>query len=143
MFWSPQNPCFPKSRWSRNLLTMTKNMNLGGRPQKIKGLKKVYKITAKMSTGEYYIFLDKVKQANLNKSEYIRACVESSQITERISVEHQKLIRKLCGMANNLNQLAKQANAQGYTTAYKDALYLLNEIDILIKQIINDRKNNT
>lgn len=36
-------------------------------------------------------------------------------------------IRKLCGMANNLNQLAHKANAGGFDTAKLNAVYRWQE----------------
>ena len=54
---------------------------------------------------------------------------------ERISKEHGELIRKLCGMANNLNQLARKANAEGYASVFVTCRALMIEIDNLVNRI--------
>ena len=38
-------------------------------------------------------------------------------------------IRKISGMANNLNQIARKANAAGYTNVRAEYLYLADKID--------------
>ena len=87
--------------------------NRGGRP--VKGIteKLKYRITVKMATEDYYLLKSKAKSAGVSASEFIRGCVTNGGVKERLSKEHGNLIRKLCGMANNLNQLARKANAEG------------------------------
>ena len=88
--------------------------NKGGRP--VKGIteKLKYRITVKMATEDYYLLKSKAKSAGVSASEFIR---------------------KLCGMANNLNQLARKANAEGYTSAFVTCRTLMIEIDNLVNRI--------
>lgn len=46
-------------------------------------------------------------------SEFVRKVLDKGNVIERLTVEQVDFIRKLCGMANNLNQLAHRANAEG------------------------------
>ena len=44
----------------------------GGRPRKLAGEKKNYKVTVKMSTMEYYVLKSKAKDAGVCLSEFVR-----------------------------------------------------------------------
>ena len=113
--------------------------NKGGRPAKKLGERKDYRVNLKLNTSDYYELLAKVKQsACKNVSEYVRECIRNSSVKVRINSEQMGWIRKLIGMANNLNQLAYRAHTTGYNTAWKDSLSLANEMDKIIKRIEHD-----
>jgi hypothetical protein len=109
--------------------------NKGGRPKKSNSQKKKYKVDVKMATEEYYTLKTKASKANLNISEYMRQCIAESSVRERITPEVQAYVRQLCGMANNLNQIARKANAQGYTNVRKEYIDLADKIDRLIDRL--------
>ena len=110
-------------------------MNKGGRPRLSASQKKKYKVDVKMSTEDYYTLKSKARLASMTNSEYMRQCIHTSSVKERLNPEHQTLIRQLCGMANNLNQVARKANAQGYDNARTEYLYLAEKIDQLLNQL--------
>ncbi len=107
----------------------------GGRPAKGVTEKLKYRITVKMATEDYYLLKSKAKSAGVSASEFIRGCITQGGAKERLSKEHGDLIRKLCGMANNLNQLARKANAEGYTSVFLPCRTLMIEIDNLVNRI--------
>ena len=109
--------------------------NKGGRPVKGVTEKLKYRVTVKMVTEDYYLLKSKVKSAGVSTSEFIRGCITEGGVKERLSKEHGDLIRKLCGMANNLNQLARKANAEGYTSVFVTCRTLMIEIDNLVNRI--------
>lgn len=109
--------------------------NKGGRPVKGAAEKLKYRITVKMATEDYYLLKSKAKSAGISASEFIRGCITKGGVKERLSKEHGDLIRKLCGMANNLNQLARKANAEGYTSVFIPCRTLVIEIDNLVNRI--------
>ena len=109
--------------------------NKGGRPVKGVTEKQKYRITVKMATEDYYLLKSKAKSAGVSASEFIRACVTNGGVKERLSKEHVCLIRKLCGIANNLNQLARKANAEGDASVFLPCRTLVIEIDNLINRI--------
>lgn len=115
-----------------------KNRNKNGRPTKEPAEKKGYKVTLKMNTEEYFSLKAKAKSARITRSEYIRRCIRSSVVKQRLSSELMSYIRQLCGMANNVNQIAHKANAAGYTEAYSDCLAMNERLDNIIKQIEDD-----
>lgn len=113
--------------------------NKGGRPTKKLGERKDYRVNLKLNTSDYYELLAKIKQsACKNISEYVRECIKNSLVKTRINSEQMGWIRKLIGMANNLNQLAYRAHTTGYNSAAQDNLKLANEMDKIIKQIEYD-----
>ena len=107
----------------------------GGRPTKIASEKMKYKVTIKMATEDFYTYKSLALKAGIGLSEYIRECLKKGYVKERISVEYIGLIRKLSGMANNINQIARQANAQGYTSVVNENCAICEAIDNLIKMI--------
>lgn len=109
--------------------------NKGGRPVKGVTEKLKYRITVKMATEDYYLLKSKAKSAGVSASEFIRGCITQGSVKERLTKEHGDLIRKLCGMANNLNQLARKANAEGYASVFIPCRTLMIEIDNLVNRI--------
>lgn len=114
---------------------MIQNKNKGGRPKKNLGEKKTYRINLKLGTEEYYSLLSKVKKAKTTKSEFIRVCLKKGYVKERLSTELLGYIHSLSGMANNLNQLARQANAQGYTTVREQISQFAERFDNLLSKL--------
>ncbi|MDX9906738.1 MAG: MobC family plasmid mobilization relaxosome protein [Bacteroidales bacterium] len=116
-----------------------KNRNKNGRPAKAPAEKKGYKVTLKMATEEYYSLRAKARAAGITRSEYVRGCIRSSVVKQRLSPELLGYIRKLCGMANNVNQIARRANVVGYTEVHRECLVLNERLDNLVKRIEDDR----
>lgn len=115
--------------------------NKGGRPSKKSHEKKKYQICLKLKTEEEYTLRSRCKQASLSKQEYLRQSILNSVVIQRINPEISDMIRKLCGMANNLNQIAKKANQAGYSEIRSEYLFLADNIDNLINQIRYDGEN--
>ncbi len=115
-----------------------KNRNKNGRPKKEATEKKGYKVTLKMATEEYFSLKAKARTAGITRSEYIRRCILSSVVKQRLSAELMGYIRQLCGMANNINQIAHKANAVGYMDAHGNCLAMNERLDNVIKRIEDD-----
>jgi hypothetical protein len=112
-----------------------KNQKRNGRPKKAEADKKKYKLTLKMETKEYFSFKAKVHLSGFCQSEYIRRCIEKSEVKQRLSPEHLWYVRQLSGMANNLNQIAKRANTAGYLDVHKECHNTIEQIDNIVKRI--------
>jgi hypothetical protein len=115
-----------------------KNRNTSGRPTKEPAEKKGYKITIKMATEEYYSLKAKARDAGVNRSEFIRVSIRSCKVKQRLTTELVNYIRQLCGMANNINQVAHRANAAGYSDVHNQCLSLNERLDNVIKKIEDD-----
>jgi len=79
-----------------------------------------------------------VLDAGITISDCIRRSIVNGIIKQRLTSEIHDLIRKLCGMANNLNQIAHKANAHGNLNARIEYLHLVDRIDNLLDEIQND-----
>ena len=119
-----------------------KTIKAGGRPTKELGEKRSYMVSIKLDTREYYSLKAKANSAGISRSEYIRLCIAGSIIRNRLTPEMNDYIRKLSGMGNNLNQIARRANAEGYTNARNEYFYLADKIDKVIEMIEDDGKNS-
>lgn len=113
-----------------------------GRPPKNLHEKRKYQVNIKLITSEYYLLKSLAIEASLPINDYIRACIKSSQVIQRLTPENNNHIRKLTGMANNLNQIAKKANQAGYADVRTEYLFLADNIDNIIEMIKDDSKNS-
>ena len=128
------------SRWSPlnqiKEVSMTKiEYKKGGRPTKGVAEKKKYRITVKLNTQDYYMLKGKAKSAEVTMSEFVRKVLDKGNVIERLTVEQADFIRKLCGMANNLNQLAHRANADGFHVVAPFHKIIIGKIDEILNLI--------
>ena len=107
----------------------------GGRPTKGAAEKKKYRITVKLNTQDYYTLKGKAKSAGVTMSEFVRKVLDKGNVIERLTVEQADFIRKLCGMANNLNQLAHRANADGFHVVAPFHKIIIGKIDEILNLI--------
>ena len=75
----------------------------------------------------------------LSQSAVVRSLIEQGTVRERITRENLDIIRKLIGESTNLNQLAKQANRQGFFRVRDECQATALKISQLIKRIKDDR----
>lgn len=131
----PDSRCRGLSRWSpSNQIKETSMIKTeykkGGRPTKGVAEKKKYRITVKLNTQDYYTLKGKAKSAGVTMSEFVRKILDKGNVIERLTV-----VRKLCGMANNLNQLAHRANAEGFHTIAPFHKIIISKIDEILNLI--------
>jgi hypothetical protein len=119
-----------------------KKIKTGGRPAKESVEKRSYMVSIKLDTREYYSLKAKADSVRMSRSEYVRQCIAGSKIYPRLTPEMNDYIRKLSGMGNNLNQIARRANTEGYTNARSEYHYLADKIDKVIELIKDDGKNS-
>ena len=112
-----------------------KTLNKGGRPTKKLSEKRKYRITVKMATEEYYAIKLKAKNAGVSASEIVRMAIRDCHIRARLTTEQADYIRKLCGMANNLNQLTRKAHREGVRLHYGQCQHLLLSLENIIDHI--------
>ena len=112
-----------------------KNQNRNGRPVKNAAEKKGYKVSLKMATEEYYSLKSKARLAGITLSEYVRHVIRKSEVKQRLSPEHLGYIRQLSGMANNINQIARKANAAGYAEVHRENRDMIDRLDNIVKQM--------
>ena len=136
----PDSRCRELSRWSpSNQIKETSMIKTeykkGGRPTKGVAEKKKYRITVKLNTQDYYTLKGKAKSAGVTMSEFVRKVLDKGNVIERLTVEQANFIRKLCGIANNLNQLAHRANADGFHAVAPFHKTIIGKIDEILTQV--------
>lgn len=113
---------------------MAKN-RIGGRPKLSDSERLKYRISVKLCTKDFYELRAKASQAGMTCAEFARLMIANGKVHQRLTPEQMDCIRKLSGMGNNLNQIARKANAIGYTDARKEYFYLAERIDNVINQL--------
>jgi hypothetical protein len=112
-----------------------KNRNRNGRPTKSAAEKKRYMVSLKMATEEYYSLKSKARLSGITLSEYVRSVIKKSEVKQRMSPEYLGYVRQLSGMANNINQIARKANAAGLAETGMECKEMINRLDNIVKQI--------
>ena len=112
-----------------------KERNKGGRPKKEMAERLNYRIGVKLTAADYFRLLTTAHKAGTSPNEYMRECLRNGHVKERLSKEHTGHVRQLCGMANNLNQLARKANAGGYSEVGWDCKVAVARIHELLTKI--------
>ncbi len=105
-----------------------------GRPKKEK-VKLSTSINLKLTEEDFKTVKEKAEKLGMKATQYAREMTLKGGIKSRFTLEELDLIRKLGGMGNNLNQIAKQANKSGFAQV---SVEIVN-IALQIKQLLDDR----
>ncbi|MCD8102209.1 MAG: MobC family plasmid mobilization relaxosome protein [Alistipes sp.] len=105
-----------------------------GRPVKEKE-KLSCSINLKLTEEDYKSLKEMAESIGMKVTQYAREMTLKGRIKARYTKEELDLRRKIAGMANNLNQIARKANTEGYEKAASEAEYLLS----YIKYLLDDR----
>ncbi len=105
-----------------------------GRPVKEKE-KLSCAINLKLTEEDYKSLKEKAESIGMKVTQYAREMTLNGRIKSRYTKEELNLRRKIAGLANNLNQIARKANIEGYEKAASEAEYLLS----YIKYLLGDR----
>lgn len=85
---------------------------------------------------EYQRIREKAFKANLSIAVYLRECGLSKELKEMLSPEEKKvystLQRNLAGIGNNLNQITKRMNQEGFGKNAVKIVELINKIDKIL-----------
>jgi hypothetical protein len=104
-----------------------KNTPKKGRPPKEK--KKLdCSINLKLTEEDFNSVKEKAGKLGMKATQYAREMTLKGGIKSRFTIEELYLMRKLSGMANNLNQIARQANKYGLSNMALDVKMLAGEI---------------
>lgn len=98
-------------------------------------------ISARISGIEYMALKKRAKDAGVTLSKFVRSVLLTGKVVQRISKSDADILRKLSGEANNLNQLARVANREGFKNVASDVINLRGIIVGIINQLSNDWKS--
>ena len=75
--------------------------------------KRSHVIPLHLNTGELRHLEVQVEKSGLCREEFLRSLIMGTELRPRPCSHHADLLRKLAGLCNNANQLAKKANTTG------------------------------
>lgn len=107
---------------------------LRGRPKKEKE-KLNCSINLKLTGKDFNSVKGKAEKLGMKATQYAREMVLKGSVKLRFSLEDLDLMRKLSGMANNLNQIARQANKSGLANTAMEVISITTKI----KKLLDDR----
>lgn len=105
-----------------------------GRPTKEKA-KLSTSINLKLTGKDFDFVKEKAEKLGMKATQYAREMTLKGSIKSRFTLEELDLMRKLSGMANNLNQIAKKANQAGFNRIGNEMMVMLE----WIKALFDDR----
>jgi hypothetical protein len=113
-----------------------KPKRLGGRPKKEPG-EKLKSVTTHVSLARYQELQAGAEAVRQPVSQFVRPLVEASVKARKrpvlqLTVEQDKYLRQLAGMANNLNQLSKRAHQSGFAAVAQEVEAQAATIDRLL-----------
>ena len=114
---------------------LSRPKNKGGRPKA--KIRRDQTLRIRINATELYLIKTKAREAGMRASTWIRQAAKAARIAPRWTPEQMELLRMMAGMANNLNQLAKQANSGKLLCIVRKCENLLAEIDHTIKELKN------
>ena len=118
----------------QNKKTNYQNKSKGGRPAKGED-KLTVPINLRLTKSDYNSVKEKADILGISPTQYAREMVLNGSIKSRYTLEELDLIRKVAGMANNLNQIARQANKTGFSNSAMEVMIISEEI----KKLLYDR----
>ena len=104
----------------------------GGRPKS--ETKRDKQITVCLSAIEYLAVKRRAEKAGLSLSDYGRQMVLTGQAQVRLSPEENAVLNQVARVGNNLNQIAKKANADGIRSIAIEAARLLGQLNQLLNK---------
>jgi hypothetical protein len=118
------------------------NDKRGGRPRLNPAEKLKYRVAVKLCTKDFYDLKAKATAAGMTPTEVARLAIVGCKIRQRLSAEQMDCIRKIAGMGNNLNQIARRANVEGYVNSRSEYLNLADKIDKVLNLLENGSQNS-
>jgi len=111
----------------------TENTTKRGRPAKEKS-KLNYSINLKLTEKDFLSVKEKAEKIGMKPTQYAREMTLKGTVKSRYTIEELEQMRKISGIANNLNQLARQANSSGYPIVALEMIKFIGEI----KKMLHD-----
>ncbi|UPK72856.1 plasmid mobilization protein [Chitinophaga filiformis] len=117
--------------------TQEKKKGKGGRPPK--AIRKEICTGVRFTKTEYFIVREKAIKAGLRYTVYVRQMALFGGVIARLSNDERTYIKQLIGMANNINQVSKQAHKEGMLNAMLLFESYRKQIDRLLNRLRRDK----
>lgn len=114
--------------------------NKGGRPRVDDVRYREHVISTRLDAVEYLRLEELKMRSGKSAADVIRELITRGYVRERMRRAHLDMMAQLKGVARNLNQLAKLANAVGFGAGIAQKLQpIVAEITEILKQFRDDR----
>ena len=111
----------------------------GGRPAISEGRRKKYLLSLRLDAEHYFKLKSLVRTSGHGTAEVLRLLIAAGHVRERLRREHLDFMSQLKGMARNLNQLTRSANAGGFAAEVAPHAAIITQIEDFLKQLRHDR----
>ena len=101
--------------------------------------KQEYRITLRCNTAGNFKLRALARAAGIPRTEVLRQLILNGSVRERLRSEHLECLAQLKGLARNLNQLTRLANAKGLAAVRVRHAAIVTAIEKLLKQICDGR----
>ena len=92
-------------------------------------------VNLKLTKADFNKVREKAEKLGIKATQFVREMVLRGGVKSRFTLEELDLMRKLSGMANNLNQIARRVNMNEFLQVGLDLVIIANRI----KELLNDR----
>lgn len=113
------------------MTTVSKSKKKTGRP--IKPVKKEIRASVRFTRSEYFVIQQKAETAGMTTSQYMRQVAIYTIVTAKLTEEQWQALRKLIGMHNNINQIAKACHKEGVLSGMALFQGYRSEFDNILK----------
>ncbi|MDR2912524.1 MAG: plasmid mobilization relaxosome protein MobC [Alistipes sp.] len=113
--------------------------NKGGRPKVSDAQYREHVVSTRLDAVEHLRLEELKLRSGKSAADVIRELITHGYVRERMRRAHLDLMAQLKGVARNLNQLTRRANAAGYGTVSQFMHPIVAEINELLKQFRDDR----
>ena len=98
--------------------------------------KRSHVIPLHLNTGELRHLEVQVEKSGLCREEFLRSLILGAELRPKPCSHHPDLLRKIAGLCNNANQLAKNANTAGQVSqqSVDEMLRIAREVWELVKE---------
>ena len=98
--------------------------------------KRAHVIPLHLNTGELRHLQAHVEKSGLCSEEFLRSLILGAELRPRPCTHHADLLRKLAGLCNNANQLAKNANIFGQANqqSFDEMVRIARKVWELVKE---------
>ena len=117
--------------------TQEKKKGKGGRPAK--AVRKEIRTGVRFTKAEYFIVKEKAIKARMRYTGYIRQMALFGGVIARLNDEERAYVKQLIGMANNINQVSKQAHKEGMLSAMLLFESYRQQIDNILNWLKRDK----
>lgn len=111
----------------------------GGRPKVGIGRIRKYVVSTRLSPERKLRFSALCREAGQPPAEVLRQLIDCGTVRARITREQLDFMAQLKGIARNLNQLTRLANAKGVALLEKRLVSILGEVERLLTQLRDGR----